>query len=189
MLVPNVDERFPIVYIPNFVENADEAFEKLKNELNWKRHGNTPREEYYSNDSGDPYSYGLTAYARIYEAEPWHEEMLKIRSKLENTVNCLMDVCFLNHYLNQKDHLGWHADDSPEMDHNRPIISISLGVERELWFRPNKDPKEVLKVKLEHGSCCIMLPGMQKDFLHRVPKSDRDCGSRISLTFRGYVKS
>jgi hypothetical protein len=32
-----------------------------------------------------------------------------------------------------------------------------------------------------------MLPGMQDTHYHRIPKSDREVGPRISLTFRGYV--
>ena len=29
--------------------------------------------------------------------------------------------------------------------------------------------------------------GLQDTTQHRIPKSDRVCGKRISLTFRGYV--
>ena len=96
----------------------------------------------------------------------------------------------MNRYLNQRDHLGWHADDSPEMDDERPIASISLGVEREIWFKPKDgDASTVEKVKLGNGSLCLMGAGMQKEFLHRIPKAGFLCGERISLTFRGYVST
>ena len=35
------------------------------------------------------------------------------------------NVCFLNRYDDQRNHLGWHADDSPEMDHDHPIAVVS----------------------------------------------------------------
>lgn len=102
------------------------------------------------------------------------------------------EVCFLNRYLDQSDHLGWHADDSPEMDDARPIAVISLGVEREIWFRPipvkGEPPQEVSKVRLGHGSLFLMHPGMQETHQHRIPKASSLCGERISLTFRGYTE-
>jgi alkylated DNA repair dioxygenase AlkB len=118
-----------------------------------------------------------------------------------------MDVCFLNGYKDGHDQLGWHSDDSPEMDDERPIVTVSLGAEREIWFRkipPNRDKidvglrrgevniimasPEIEKLKLGHGSMAIMLPHMQETHQHRIPKHDRECGPRVSLTFRGYVK-
>ena len=36
------------------------------------------------------------------------------------------EVCFLNRYHDQSDHLGWHADDSPEMDDSRPIGIVRI---------------------------------------------------------------
>ncbi len=95
-------------------------------------------------------------------------------------------MCFLNRYLNQSDQLGFHSDDSPEMDDDRPIVTVSLGAEREIWFAPISDKKDLTKVKLENGSACTMLPQMQTDWMHRIPKASFLCGERISLTFRGW---
>ena len=101
-----------------------------------------------------------------------------------------LEVCFANRYLNQRDQLGWHADDSPEMDDERPIAVVSLGVEREIWFRQQHHSlgPTVEKLKLEHGSLCLMLPGMQLSWEHRIPKASFQCGTRISLVYRGYVE-
>ena len=81
-----------------------------------------------------------------------------------------MDVCFINGYEDHRDHLGWHADDSPEMDDNRPIVTISLGAERFIWFRENTNIDVIDKVLLGNGSACIMMPGMQDTHMHRIPK-------------------
>ncbi len=45
----------------------------------------------------------------------------------------------------------------------------------------------ITKLKLGHGSLCLMQPGMQDTHQHRIPKAGFQCGERISLTFRGYV--
>jgi alkylated DNA repair dioxygenase AlkB len=44
------------------------------------------------------------------------------------------------------------------------------------------------KFLLENGSLFIMPAGYQKDHVHKIPKHDRVCGGRISLTFRKYVE-
>lgn len=162
----------------------------LANELAWVRHGTTPRMEYYHSRLGLPYSYGVPEFARTYESQPTTPILDALWKLAENEAACRFDVCFLNRYLNQKDHLGWHSDNSPEMDDARPIAIISLGVERAIDFRrmptEDKDPA-VVRLKLGSGSICIMRPGMQDTHQHRIPKAGFQCGERISLTFRGYV--
>jgi alkylated DNA repair dioxygenase AlkB len=176
----------PITYIPDFVDGPDAVFVALRDGIEWERRDDAPRCEYYCNDFDQLYTYGRGAGVRTYCPKPYTDEILSIRQKLEELTGSSFEVCFLNRYLNQRDHLGWHADDSPEMCPKRPVVSVSLGVEREIWFK-HKDGEEVEKLKLGHGSCCIMAEGMQKDFLHRIPKASFICGERISLTFRGYV--
>jgi alkylated DNA repair dioxygenase AlkB len=39
---------------------------------------------------------------------------------------------------------------------------------------------------LEHGTLCVMLPGMQTAWVHEVPREKFECGPRINLTFRVY---
>lgn len=181
------DEKVPVKYVTGFVEDADKAFSELWNELAWERRGNTPRREYYSNDLGTAYTYGSGIGARTYLPGTWHPRMAAIRANLEAATGNTFEVCFLNGYENQKDHLGWHADDSPEMDDARPIAIISLGAAREIWFCPKDDRTEVTRLILESGSLCLMAAGMQDTHLHRIPKAGFECGQRISLTFRGYA--
>jgi alkylated DNA repair dioxygenase AlkB len=207
----------PVKYTPNWLVNHQEVFNRLWEELAWVRVGNTPRREYYCNDVKVPYTYGKGAGVREYGVQPYHADILNIKSLLENEMGCAFEACFLNGYQDGTDHLGWHADDSPEMDDKRPIAIVSLGATREIWFRknPNFAARSVLdgltgiqgninlgetmnslasthntvdKVSLESGSLCLMYPGMQDTHHHRIPKSSLHvCGPRISLTFRGYV--
>jgi alkylated DNA repair dioxygenase AlkB len=207
----------PIDYTPGWIrpEAADASFIRLWDELAWVRHDGVPRREYYVHAEDKPYSYGLAAYARTYESQPMHRELLIIWMGAEALCGHGFDTCFLNGYDDGKDHLGWHSDDSPEMDDARPILIVTLGAEREIWFRKRPElvaaemekftnenwglgpeaydeRKEKLsaitKLKLGHGSLCVMKPGMQDTHQHRIPKSSENtCGPRISMTFRGYV--
>lgn len=204
----------PIKYNSEYLLNHLEIFENLKKDLNWERRGETPRCEYYINDLNKPYTYGVGRGERTYFPQVTHPDILSIKEKIENEFGCKFEACFLNRYLDQSDHLGWHADDSLEMDSNRPIIIISLGTSREIWFRKFlqktcvvclKNEKEHIiacspiggkqyiniysddvKLKLISGSLCVMLPHMQEEWQHRIPKSSSQVGERISLTFRGF---
>jgi alkylated DNA repair dioxygenase AlkB len=186
----------PITYTPGFLDKAtaDLMFKDLWNELAWIRHDKVPRREYYCHTLGLPYGYGSSQFRRSYYPQPMHPAILTIGALLEAQTGAKFEVCFLNGYENQSDQLGWHSDNSPEMDDARPIAIVSLGVEREIWFRElptlggDTNPyTNSAKLKLEHGSLCLMHPGMQDTHQHRIPKAGFQCGERISLTFRGYV--
>lgn len=174
-------------YLRNFVENPTDAFETLLREIKWERR-ETARSEHYSTELDIPYTYGKGPGTRTYHPSPYHPLVVLVKEKLEWVLGHKMDVCFLNLYNNGSDHLGWHADDSPTMDDERPIITVSLGAEREIWLRPQNDREAITKIVLENGSAFAMRPGLQDTHYHRIPKAGfTPCGPRISLTFRGYV--
>lgn len=177
----------PIFYEENFIKNADIAFNRLWTELAWVQMEDSPRLEYYCNRVDTPYTYGRGRGVRTYQRQPWHEMILEIQTYLEGYTSQIFEVCFCNGYANAQKQLGWHADDSDNMDDTRPIGIISLGSEREIWFRDNAT-QEIEKLKLKHGSLCLMSAGMQDTHQHRIPKASYECGPRVSLTFRGYVE-
>ncbi len=185
----------PIVYTPKVFADPDVIFNSLLT-LDWEKRADAPRHEYYVNDFPKPYVYGVGRGRREYLPRPSTQTLLTIRGMVEAMASTKFEVCFLNRYLNQSDQLGWHADDSPEMDDARPIAIVSFGVEREIWFRPKMVEgytgpglaADLTKLKLGHGSVCMMQPGMQDTWQHRIPKASFTCGERISLTFRGYVE-
>lgn len=176
----------PILYEPSFVDNK--CFDILWNELPWERRSDAPRRECWMNDWNADYTYGKGAGIRTYTAKEWNPLVLEIRSKLMEKANSIFEGCFINGYEGPRDHLGWHADDSPEIDDNRPIAVISLGSARNIWFR-EKGSAEYEVLTLEPGSLLLMKSGMQSTHEHRIPKHGANCGARISLTFRGLNKS
>lgn len=180
----------PIAYYPEFVAGTGQAFyDCLSKELDWVKTPNLPREEYYVNDFLAPYTYGRGENARTYQPQPWHPTIRGLQEALDRFLGVQFDTCFLSHYPDFDDHLGWHADDSPEMDPDRPIAVVSVGATRPIWFKPKTAPKgfEPVQLRLCGGSLLVMEAGMQRDWYHRIPKSsDQRCGPRISLTFRGF---
>lgn len=181
----------PITYLPGFIKDPDRLYAELQ-KADWLRHEDSNRCEYYCNDFPLPYTYGRGRGVRTYQVQPYLPAILEIRAALEAEAKHVFEVCFLNRYLNQSDSLGWHSDDSPEMDDLRPIGIVSFGVEREIWFRKIGEPatpETVQKLKLGHGSLCLMHAGMQETWEHRIPKASFQCGERISMTFRGYVQA
>lgn len=175
----------PVEYIAGFALDENKKFETLWETFPWVKRGSTPRIEAFFADKPTLYTYGKGAGVRTYESSVWHGDTLAIRSRLARDFGVEFDVCFANGYANQTDHLGWHADDSPEVDGARPIAIVSFGVAREIWFCEIGKTHEVEKLVLEPGSLCLMKPGMQKTHWHRIPKAGFTCGRRISLTYRG----
>ena len=133
--------KLPITYIPDFIPNASIAFACLWDELDWLDVAG-PRLEYYINDFPVPYTYGQGNGRREYQPQRTHPHIDLMRVMLEKHTGTKFEVCFLNGYRVGQDQLGWHADDSPEMDDKRPIAIISLGAKREIYFRETPYPKD-----------------------------------------------
>jgi alkylated DNA repair dioxygenase AlkB len=191
----------PITYIDDLLTESDArvAFEYLWDGLAWVRHDKVPRREYYVSKGGQPYAYGKAPFARTYVSQPLTPMLDRIWRVLEHRTGVRFDVVFLNGYEDGSDHLGWHSDDSPEMDDARPIAIVTLGQPRDIWFRERSDFAQSKPgfsadlgheaYLLGHGSLCLMAPGMQDTHQHRIPKAGfAPCAPRISLTFRGYVE-
>lgn len=161
-------------------------FEDLKNEIPWEQR-DAPRKECFMSRYTDPYTYGKGAGIRTYTPHPFTNIVNAVLGMTDHYDTGGLDLCFANYYDGPRDHLGWHADDSPEIDHTYPIAVVSFGSEREIWFRKNGS-SEVEKLSLDHGSLLIMNPGMQMTHQHRIPKHGALCGPRLSLTFRKALK-
>ncbi len=155
----------------------------LDAEATWIRKDNTPRSEaFMAVDIAMRYSYGKANNRRFYDASYMHPLVESLRQVLnrDNSYN----ICVLNRYTDRFQHLGWHADDSPEQDPSHPICVVSFGAARYIYTKPQGDKGSGDKFLLTPGSLFIMPPGMQETHYHKIPKHDQDCGGRISLTFR-----
>lgn len=174
----------PVTYIPNFLKEVEKDFDYFLN-IEWDDRTAARREAFFSTAT-DPYTYGSGTFARTYVPRAMDKRVYEIGSMIATEMGFApYDLCFLNYYEESRHALGWHSDDAESIDHTLPIAVISLGAEREIWTKPiGGDNTTVEKILLGNGSLFVMGAGMQHTHLHRIPKHDRPCGPRISLTYR-----
>ena len=184
--IPDAD----IEYYPNFFESnrADEFFEKLKNEIPWQQDNITvfgkthpqPRLTALFGNEGKPYSYSNI----VMQPNTWNPLLLFIKNEIEEICQENFTTVLLNYYRDGKDSNGWHADNEKELGRNPVIVSVSFGSERSFHLQHNTIKEQKLKINLEHGSLLIMKGTTQHYWKHQIPKTAKEIGPRINLTFR-----
>ena len=119
------------------------------------------------------------------EPLPWTPTLLDIRRRVESLVEHDFNSVLLNYYRDQKDRMGMHSDDEPELGQQPVIASLSLGETRTLLFRhrSRKDLKTI-KLALPHASLLLMRGDTQQHWRHGIDAEKHACGARINLTFR-----
>ncbi|TFF34645.1 alpha-ketoglutarate-dependent dioxygenase AlkB family protein [Mucilaginibacter psychrotolerans] len=141
---------------------------------------NQPRLTAWYGDNGKTYAYSGKKYA----PQPWTDELLFIKSRVDYAAGVTFNSVLLNLYRNGNDSMAWHADDEPELGVNPIIASVSFGQARRFHVRHKIDKKEKHSVELENGSLLIMKGDLQHQWEHQVPKSTKALKERINLTFR-----
>lgn len=179
-----------IEYYPNFFDanRANELFEKLKNEIPWQQDmitvfGKThpqPRLTSLFGNEGKPYSYSNI----VMQPHSWNPLLMFVKNEIEEVCNEHFTTVLLNYYRDGKDSNGWHADNEKELGRNPVIASVSFGAERFFHLQHTTIAEQKLKIKLEHGSLLIMKGTTQHFWKHQIPKTAKDIGARINLTFR-----
>jgi len=150
------------------------------------------RHEYFMSHEERVYSYGnRNTGDESYNSKPFSPRVSELCDIInEFILDTKFNVCFLNKYDNEQQHLGWHSDDFDGMDPDEPIGVVSFGASREIWVKP-KDEKGIVppdqRIMLDEGSLFVMPAGYQDTHLHKIPKHDRPCDYRISLTFRTFL--
>ena len=179
-----------IIYYPEFfdLETSNQYFKTLLESISWqqdditifgKTHKQPRLTALYANNN-EPYSYSNITMI----PHEFTKELLDIKTKVETVIDTNFTTCLLNLYRNGQDSNGWHADNEKELGVNPIIASVSFGAERlfKLKHRHNKNYKKDLV--LQHGSLLIMKGETQHHWLHQIPKTKKEVGKRINLTFR-----
>ena len=178
---------YPVTYIAGLINNPDEVFDSLWNDLNWERREATPRREYWTNIFDRDYTYGSEPRRRTYRSQKSHDCIDTIRAGLADYLGFNYEGCFLNGYETNQDWLSWHADDDPGINHARPIAIITVGNGREIGLMNKATGTKVRKL-LEPGSLMLMHAGMQSTHLHCIHKAGYVVKRpRISLTYRSLI--
>mgnify|MGYP006333990579 CR=1 FL=1 len=108
----------------------------------------------------------------------------KIKLVVENNTNTKFTSVLLNLYRDGKDSNGWHADNEKELGLNPIIASLSFGAERVFQLKHNSIIGLKQNIILEHGSLLLMKGTTQHFWKHQIPKTSKNIGPRINLTFR-----
>lgn len=184
-----VIENGEYIFFPNYFnkEESDLFLYKLINNIDWKQESmnmygkqlNFPRLTAWYGDNDKPYSFSGIKLS----PQPWNEELLEIKTKIEPKALVKFNSVLLNRYRNGNDSISWHTDAEKELGKNPIIASVNFGATRKFQLR-HIHTKEKLEVELTHGSLLIMQGELQHFWQHQVPKTAQNVNERINLTFR-----
>lgn len=179
-----------IVYYPNFIDldQSNLFFNRLLQEVPWqqdeiivygKNHQQPRLTALYGNE-GKPYAYSNI----IMHPHPWNSLLTYIKEMVEEVCEETFTTVLLNLYRDGKDSNGWHSDNEKELGRNPIIASLSLGAKRIFHLKHNTNNDLRQRILLENGSLLIMKGETQHFWKHQIPKTEKEIGSRINLTFR-----
>lgn len=150
----------------------------------WGKMYSQPRLVAWYGDSGSDYTYSRIKLTAL----PWTDLLREIKRRVETATAAPFNSVLLNYYRDNRDSMGLHSDDEPELGSSPVIASVSLGEERTfiLKHKTNRLAKPV-RLRLASGSLLLMKGETQRYWKHGIAKETRPCGPRINLTFRRIV--
>ncbi|MFC4929362.1 alpha-ketoglutarate-dependent dioxygenase AlkB family protein [Massilia sp. GCM10023247] len=116
----------------------------------------------------------------------WTPLLGEIRTAVEAACARRFNSVLLNLYRDERDSMGMHSDDEPELGPAPAIASLSYGATRTFILKHKRD-KRTLRLPLSAGGLLLMSGATQQNWLHGINKSTRSLGGRINLTFRYIV--
>jgi alkylated DNA repair dioxygenase AlkB len=117
-------------------------------------------------------------------ANIWTQELIMIKSRVEQLTLTNFNSVLLNYYRDGNDSVAWHSDDEKALGTHPIIASVSFGQVRNFEVRNKQNHAEKYAIKLEHGSFMVMRGDLQQNWEHRIAKSNKPLKARINLTFR-----
>lgn len=184
--LPDSDLWFYPRFFPEAV--ADRLLQELLDTTAWRqdairlygRSVDLPRLTAWYGDEGTGYSYSGIENVPV----PWTPAITEVKRAVEASVGVVFNSVLLNRYRSGKDSVSWHSDDEREFGANPVIASVSFGASRTFQLRHKTQKGLKAKVELAHGSLLVMQGPTQENWLHQVPKTAKDVGERVNLTFR-----
>ncbi|NII12124.1 alpha-ketoglutarate-dependent dioxygenase AlkB [Oleiagrimonas sp. C23AA] len=167
---------------------ASELQRTLTDTLPWSRHRvhvfgrwiDAPRLSCWVGDADAVYSYSGARF----EPVPWTSALAAVRDRVSQTCGEAFNSVLVNLYRDGEDAMGWHSDNERELGPEPVIASLSLGQPRSFRLRARHDHTRKLELRLGEGALLCMAGATQRLYQHAVPRSRRDGGTRINLTFR-----
>jgi len=171
---------------------ADALFANLLANLPWRQEHlriagklrAIPRLQCWMGDRASEYGYSGVRLTPC----PWHESVQRIHDRVTELSGIRFNSALINYYRDGRDSVAWHADDEAELGEAPVIASVSLGAQRVFELKQkHQRPAKKYQLLLQNGSLLIMGGGMQKHWLHQLPKVRGLEAARINLTFRNIV--
>jgi alkylated DNA repair dioxygenase AlkB len=167
---------------------ADALFAGLRHAIPWEVHRirlfgrnvDSPRLSCWIGDPGTGYTYS----GAHFDPNPWPIALRAIRARLAGELCIDFNSVLANLYRDGHDSMGWHSDDEPELGTQPVIASLSLGATRRFVLKHRNDPSRKVALDLPHGSLLLMRGATQANYRHALPRTSRQIGPRINLTFR-----
>lgn len=180
--------QFLSTFLPK--EKADPLFAQLVNSLPLAQEfitiaGKTyemPRRTSWHGDPECVYRYSRTTFV----PQPWTPELTELRKRLYEISGYAFNSVLANFYRDGADSMGEHADKEPELGptpENIAVASLSLGASRR-FVMSHLSRQQRLCIDLPHGSLLLMEGTMQQFWRHSLPKTQKEVGPRLNLTFR-----
>ncbi|HEY7560184.1 MAG TPA: alpha-ketoglutarate-dependent dioxygenase AlkB [Candidatus Binatia bacterium] len=170
-------------------QTAEALMNQLIDEVPWRAEsivvwGKTfpqPRLTAWYGDNGASYTYSGIHLDPL----PWTNTLMDIKNRVERIAGTDFNSVLLNYYRNNRDSMGLHSDDEPELGRRPIIASLSLGEERTFILK-HKSRRDLnsFRLKLASGSLLLMKGETQHCWKHGIEKEKRPCGPRVNLTFR-----
>lgn len=150
----------------------------------WGRRVRQPRLIAWYGDAGKAYAYSGIALRPL----PWTPLLIDIKTLVEAAAGATFNSVLLNYYRDNRDSIGFHSDDEPELGAQPVIASLSLGAERTFILKHKTSKREPpIRLRLASASLLLMRGDTQHRWRHGIPKESRPCGPRVNLTFRRII--
>jgi alkylated DNA repair dioxygenase AlkB len=170
-------------------QTAEALMNQLIDEVPWRAEsivvwGKTfpqPRLTAWYGDNGASYTYSGIHLDPL----PWTNTLMDIKNRVERIAGTDFNSVLLNYYRNNRDSMGLHSDDEPELGRRPIIASLSLGQER-IFVLKHKTRRDlqIVRLRLSSGSLLLMKGDTQHCWKHGIEKETRPCAPRVNLTFR-----
>jgi alkylated DNA repair dioxygenase AlkB len=169
-------------------EEAARFFATLRRELKWEseevvifgERRRVPRLVAWYGEPEAVYTYSGVRHQPL----AFTADLNAVRERVENLSGARFNSVLANLYRDGRDGMGWHADDEPELGRDPVIASVSFGATRRFTLRHRRRKELKYSIDLEPGSLLVMEGATQHHWLHALPKTAREVGERINLTFR-----
>jgi alkylated DNA repair dioxygenase AlkB len=172
-------------YLP---KTSAQLFEELRQEIKWQQDdikifGKTylqPRLTALYAENNKPYTYSNITMNPL----PFLNALGRIKNDIETATTHKFTTCLANLYRTGSDSNGWHSDNEKELGNQPVIASLSLGETRKFQLKHKDDKSQRFNIDLPSGSLLIMKGNTQEFWKHQIPKTKKQVGKRINLTFR-----